>query len=138
MDEMQPTAALARQAITKALEEVEWWKFVQDDVKKALHLIIDHIDTLGKPFRDAFQAACQLEAHRRMILKQNDDKSPSLFFGPKLTEERYQSSISAVKFLLELDDWSEPNEADVQSCYLICDHVNILEQLDAFKDPKTE
>jgi hypothetical protein len=133
VDDRQPTTVLARQAIKKALKEVEWWKLVHDEVKKALHLIIEHIDTLGTPFRDSFRAACQLEAIRRVILQQSGDDSPSIVFGSKLPEEKYQSSKAPVKLLLGLNDWFDPNEADVQSCYLICDHVNILERLDVIE-----
>jgi hypothetical protein len=126
--------AMAQQAIVKAFTEVDWWAIVHDEVKEGIQFLIDNIAQLGPSFRDAFRSSCELELKRREILQQNEDKSPSVLFGAKFTEEQYQSSIDAVKCLLRLGDWFEPNEADVQACRLLCEHVDILDNLQVFTE----
>ena len=134
MDE-KSKSFVAAEAIQKALGEVEWWESVQHEVREQLDLILKHACPLGPLFRDAFQAACKLQNRRRKLLKQNEKpNTPSTMFGLRLPEETYQSAREATKLLLNLGDWFEPGEADVQACYLICDHITVVEALGVFDD----
>lgn len=141
MDETHSKSLAATVAIRKALEEVEWWQAVQEETKEQINFIIEHTPVLGQPFRDAYQALCKFTNRKRRLLKQNEKpNTPSVLFGLKMPEETYQSGREATKTLLGLGDWFEPNEADVQACRLICEHINILESLGVFNidDPKSK
>lgn len=137
MDKLEPIN-LGKESIRKALKEVEWWKLVHKDVIEKLDFLIEHIDKIGLPFRDAFRAACQLTSYKRQIRKEGGAKPElSLIFGTKLTEDDFQSAKEATRSLLELNDWFDPSEADVQACRLICDHIDILESFEVLRPTET-
>ncbi len=135
MDDEESKNYVAAEAIQKALSDIEWWNAVHKEVRQQIGLIVTNAYSLGLPFRDAFLAACELERNRRKLLKQNvKPNTPSTLFGLRLSEEKYQSGSEASKLLLGLGDWFEISEADVQACYLICEHINIVETLGVFDD----
>lgn len=119
--------AVARGSIKRAIKEISWWQYVQKEVQEQLFIIIEHIDELGVPFRDALRAACKLnERKRRISKKSKSPNEPSILFGAKLTEETYQAAKDPVICLLGLGEWVDLSEADVQACRLLCDHIEIL------------
>lgn len=116
----------AKGSIKNAFRTADWWPLVQKECQRELFYIIDNLELLGQPFRDSFRAACCLEKNRRSLRGLNTDRA-GVLFGSRLTEDTYQASISAVRLLLGLDDWSKPNEADVQACRQLCDQIDVLE-----------
>lgn len=120
-------------SIIKSLTKASWWKYVQPEVEKKLQFITDNIKTIGPSFKDAFIASFKFHHARRVIqgTSVNSDM-PSALFGRTVTEECYQSGINGTKSLLQLDDWTRPNNADVQACMHICQQIEYLQQLGFF------
>ena len=117
-------------AIQASLRKAPYWNFVQDEVKHRLNLIIGGFPILGPLFRDAFLASFKYEHARRMAEGENIPAVvPGVLFGEEMSEECYQSGIAPTKSLLSLNDWIQPNEADVQACISICHHVERLKTL---------
>jgi hypothetical protein len=126
-ERMEPLLYQGKRSIKIALEKAAWWKFVQDEVKHSIYYIIEHIDKLGTDFRDAYLATFKYY-HVHRIIKGESKTGQKGVFG-KISEEAYQSAIVPTKLLLNLDDWTMPNDADVQACMFLCQHVDILEGL---------
>lgn len=117
-------------ALRAALQEANWWTVVQDEVKEQLDFLLTHFEFLGPPFRDAFTNAFKYENMHRMLSEQTIGlNQPSALFGPGMSDECYQSGKVPVKSLLHLNDWTDPNEADVQACITICNQVEKVEVL---------
>jgi len=116
--------------LRKALEEANWWSIVQDEVKEQLTFLLDNLGLLGPPFRQAFTSAFKFENMYRMLSKQaNEVNHPSALFGPAMSDECYQSGKESLRTLLHLQDWTDPNEADVQACITICNQLEKIEML---------
>lgn len=94
-----------------------------------MELIIDNIEVIGDLFQEAFVSHFKL-AHAQRILEgiTTEPAQPGVLFGRKMTEECYQSGINPTKACLQLEDWTKPNEADVQACMFLC---NLLCQISA-------
>ena len=107
----------ASDSIKQTLVKSDWWKYVQPEVRKRLNVIIENLGTIAVPFRDSFVHVFRFEHCRRLVEKQAvGRKIPGALFGKSLPEEVYQSGILPTKMLLGLNDWTAPNEADVQAC----------------------
>ena len=122
-------------AIKDTCSKTDWWKYVQDEVRTDLLYLIEHVDVLGTSFRDAFIANLKLEHAIRVINNRNVlFEEGTALFGDKFPEELFQSGIPIVKTILKLQEWVEPNEADVYACVIICQHINVLEAMEAIED----
>lgn len=130
--------SLAIKSIKRTITTTTWWSYVHDEVKEAILDVIDNLSTLAIPFKEAFIAQFKL-CHARRILRGINvpSKRPSALFGRSMTEECYQSGISATKNLLEMDDWFRPNDADVQACMFLIQQIEILVNLGIFKEETT-
>ncbi len=135
-DPMQNIIKSAAKSIKNAFKNADWWKFVQDEVKNELFTIIDNVDVLGISFRDAFIAQFAYEHRVRMMNKDAFHHNvPGAVFGRGLSEECYHSGIGPTHALLRLDDWLQPNDADVQACVHLCQQIDVLEILKVLKKP---
>jgi len=115
-------------AVKSSLKRAPYWKHVQDETKLCLELVVDDFIILGPLFRDAFLASFKYEHAFRMATGENIPSSvPGVLFGEEMSEECYQSGIAPTKALLHLNDWNQPNEADVQACIAMCHHVEHLQ-----------
>lgn len=137
MSEPADITKTAKGSIKNAFRTADWWPLVQKDCQRELFYIVDNLELLGQPFRDGFRAACRLEKHRRSLRGQNSDRS-GVLFGNRLTDDMYQSAIPATRLLLALDDWAKPNEADVQACRQLCDHIDVLENFGVLPAPQPD
>jgi len=115
--------------IKKAFQKTEWWEFVQEEVKKKINEEIDYIITSGPAFRDAFVSGFTYEHNRRMRENIAVNASEPGVFGMSLSNECYHSAISSAKSLLHLDEWTLPNDADIQACIYLCQQVELFESL---------
>lgn len=114
--------------IKELIEKSDWWKYIQDDAKKQIVYYVENIDIFGFFFKRTFRSLSNLEHTRRKQRKSNlNIKEAGILFGTLLPEEVYQSSKNATKIVLELNEWTEPNEADVQACRVLCEQIDFLE-----------
>ncbi len=135
---LQDVISSTKKSMKNAYEATDWWKYTAKEVKKNLFFIVNHLETLGKPFRDLYRASAQFERARRQTAGATiNPAQPTILFGPKLTEETYQCGKISTKVALSLEDWSNPNEADVQSCRHLCQQIDALEKLKLFELLKT-
>jgi len=117
-------------ALRLAFKNANWWPIVQDEVKERLDLLLNHFELLGPPFRDAFVAHFKYENMIRMLKGESEKlNKPGALFGAAMSDECYQCGKQAVKSLLDLNDWTDPNEADVQCCISICNQIDKIEML---------
>lgn len=127
-DQMSDILEKSKVNIRKIFEDSSWWRYVQDDVKIRIIYIIDHIETFGYFFKRSFRSLVNLQHIKRKQTKFNFSlKESGVLFGVALPEEVFQSSINATKVVLELNEWTNPNEADVQCCKVLCDQIDFLE-----------
>lgn len=119
----------AAEAIKKTFHEKEWWRLVQDEVKEKINEEIDNIVTSGIAFKDAFISGFTYEHNRRVREGIAVDVHEPGVFGPSLSNECYHSSIAPTKSLLHLNEWTLPNDADVQACIYLCQQVELFESL---------
>ncbi len=117
-------------ALRIGFRNANWWPLVQDEVKERIEVLLNNLEILGPPFRDAFVSHFKYENLMRMIRSQSSKlNQPGALFGAAMSEECYQCGKKATKSILDLDDWTEPNEADVQCCLSICNQVERIETL---------
>ena len=124
-------------------EQSDWWEYVQDDVRNSIQEIIHSIGVLGPLFRNAYIDSFRFEHSRRMLQGVTGDaKEHGPLFGKILPEEVYQSGIFPTKLLLNLNDWVEPNDADVRACMILCQQIEVLQAMKAIpvvdSDPSEE
>lgn len=134
MSDLHDVIGSTKQSMKSAFQMMEWWAFVEKEVQDAIYLVIDDFETLGLPFRNAFRSMFELERRRRVL--QNRAVEPQKFtilFGPKLSEESYQCGKVATIAALNLNDWSNPTEADVRACQHLCQQIDALENLKVFE-----
>lgn len=119
----------AAKVIKLSHNKSQWWGLVQEDIKVKLELILDNLDTLGMPFREAYVAAFKYHHICRLLSGKSFKATvPGVLFGAELTEETYQCAMEPTKSLLVMEDWTLPTEADVQACISICNHLERLEK----------
>ncbi len=123
----------AMKSIKRSLVHAYWWKYVQDDIKTQLEKIIDKLDVLGLEFKDAFMSMFRYEHMRRLSegIAINKHKTSPLF-GKFMPEEYYCSGSRPTRMVLDLHEWTKPNDADVYACLHICKHIQALEYVGAF------
>ena len=128
------------QAVAKSLKRSfkgsPWWKFTQPDVRRYIEWLLDNIEDMGCLFRDAFVALFRYEHMGRLkagIAKSSSEPSPMF---KKMPEECYQAGIHPTKTLLRLDDWVQPNDADVHAVMVLCQQIDTLESIDLLHSPK--
>jgi len=125
----------AKSCLRTAFEKTSSWPLVQPEVKERLILIIDNIEILGPNYRDAFLSLFKYNHLLRATEKKAISSTASALF-PAMSEETYQSSLAPVRALLNLNDWIQPNDADIQACMFLCQQVDILELVGLFKSDK--
>lgn len=116
-----------RKIIRERLYGAEWWRFVSDEVRPALENIIENIDVIGLLYKDAFLALFAFENARRQVAQISLSKTVSGALFDTLSEEVYQSAISPTKFVLQLPDWTNPNDADVNSAIMLTTYIEEFE-----------
>lgn len=122
-------------ALKDACCKAEWWKFVQDEVQTALLFLMDNVAVLGKSFRDSFIENFKYAHAYRVITGQHKPFSePTVLFSTKFPEEFYRSGIEPTKHCLRLNDWVEPNEADVHACTILCQQIDAILCMDILQD----
>jgi len=115
--------------LRKILKQATWWNLVQDEVKKKVGFVLDNFDVLAPVFKDTFTNLFKYESMRRSLEKKSIHLgTPGVLFGSSMNEEVYQSGKIPTRVLLNLNDWVEPNEADVQVCFAICNHLEYLSE----------
>lgn len=131
---MEDSIAVAIRSIKKSLLKADWWTHVQPEVAERLQFVIDNLNSLGPTFKDAFIASFKF-AHARRVVSGTaiSPDAPGALFGRNMTEECYQSGIDGTKLLLDLQDWTKPNDADVQACMYLCQQIGVLSQLGLFQ-----
>ena len=123
----------SKKAILKTMQQYPWWELVQDEVKESLDYILNNLSSIGISFRDSFITLFKYEHAIRLIDKQAVGvATPGILPGSKMSEEAYQSGIFPTKCLLKLDDWVQPNDADVHACMSLCHHIDMLESIGIF------
>lgn len=128
---------LASSTIKKSIMTTNWWKYVQSEVATQIEHIVDNLPALGLPFKESFIALFKLEHARRLLSNMAlQSNIPSALFGTAMPEECYQSGTNPTRAALGLNDWTQPNDADVQSCMFLCHQIEILERIGAM--PGTE
>ena len=116
-------------SLKRSHKDILWWDLVQEEVKQALNFIIDNVSWMGIPFRDAFIHLFSYEHCSRLLYDEAlDPTDSSSFFGQIFPEECYQSGRLPVKIILKLDEWVEPNEADVRICMTLSQQIDALEK----------
>lgn len=128
MAKPQPSTSVSG-TIKKAFQKTEWWEFVQDEVKEKINTEIEHIITSGPAFRDAFVSGFTYEHNRRLREGIAVSTSEPGVFGMSLSNECYHSAIASAKSLLHLDEWTLPNDADIQACIYLCQQIELFESL---------
>jgi len=117
-------------ALKIAFQNANWWPIVQDEVKERLDALLENLELLGPPFRDAYVAHFKFENMVRLLNGHTSEiNKPGALFGAAMSDECYQCGKKAAKSLLDLNDWTEPNEADVQCCISICNHMDKLDTM---------
>ncbi len=117
----------AKSLIKESYNNASWISYVQESVRNQIDYLVDNVETLGCIFSSCFKQMISYEHARRKLDKKNVPlKDPSAMFGIMMPEEMYLSAKTPVKFLMRLDDWDEPNEADVNLCFEICTKIEIL------------
>ena len=117
----------AAKTIRRLFKQSTWWSLVQDDVKKQVGFLLDNFDVLAPIFKDTFINLYRYESMKRSLEgKSLSVATPGVLFGPGMGEEVYQCGRMPTKVMLNLDDWVEPNEADVQVCFTIYNHLEYL------------
>ncbi len=125
----------AKSCLKTAFEKTSSWPLVQPEVKERLLFLIEHIGVLGPHYRDAFLSLFKYNHLLREAEKKSINSTVSAIF-PAMSEETYQSSLAPVRALLNLNDWIQPNDADIQACMFLCQQVDILEIVGLFKSDK--
>lgn len=125
------------ETVMKSLFANEWWKHVTPEVSSKLIFLIKNIDVLGLDFRDAFISAFKYQHIKRTILTiAVSPDQPGALFGRSMSEECYRSGCLPAKMLLELEDWTYPNDADVKACMMICSYIDAFVQSGIIPDNK--
>ena len=123
----------AKQTILEALQASSWWDHVQVDVRRQIGEIVRQLELVGAAFRDAYVAAFRFNHLCRVHSGKSAPPMLSPLLSALITEEAYQSAIEPTRSLLELDDWFEPNDADVKACMLLCQQIEVLISLDVLE-----
>lgn len=133
MPKLDATEKATAKIIKKSLTSATWWQHVQPEIRDRLDFVIDNLLTLGILFRDAFVNSFKY-THASRLLKGTAIRSdkPGALFGRSMSEECYRSGMQCTQSILDLSDWTKPNDADVQACMYICQYVDGLEQLGFF------
>ena len=127
--DLTPTFDAIKDEIRLTLEKYDWWEYVSDDAKNAIYLMVESIEYYGIPFRNSFTSMFKYENLKRKLKQINvSNKRPSALFGNQLSEEVYQSAKTPVKFLLGMEDWSVPNDADVNACICMSNIIDMMEK----------
>ncbi len=119
-------------ALKKEFTKKDWWPEVQEDVQTKIGWIIDHIQTMGVAFSKTYFSLFRWELERRQlegqssrILPGNLENTP----GMRISEEAYQCGILPTRAVLDLYDFTRPNDADVTACMYLCNKIKLLKQL---------
>lgn len=125
---LQTSIDLAKKSIKDIFVNETWWQYVDGQAQKNILYIIDNIDTAGLLFKDAFRSGVKFKdyLHASTLSK---SKQASVLFGDQLTEDIYQVGIEPAKFVLSLEDWAKPTEADVYVCFRLCEKIEMLEKM---------
>ena len=127
---MQDLLSSAIHALKKRLTEAEWWALVQPEFQASITHIIENLKECGVSFKNAYINAYIFSHSIRRVRKLNIEPSIHVgLFGKQLSEECYQSAILPTKMLLQVNDWTLPNEADVQACMYVCQQIETFELL---------
>lgn len=122
-----------KDAITQVFQKFDWWKLVQEEVQKHVLYIVDNVKTLGIPFKNAYEALEKFELIKRNVMGRTiSTEVPSMIFSHRLTEETYQSNVNVVKSVLHLQDWTMPNECDVEICRKLLEQITHLQAMGIF------
>lgn len=122
-------------SLKQGFDKQSWWSYVQDDVKTRLMWVIEHVDLAGISFRDAFVTGFSWEHTRRLLSGEKSEKDRTFrhaadaILGSAMSEEAYACGKQPCRSVLNIDDWTDPNYADVQSCVFLCHQVDVLEQM---------
>lgn len=129
---MENNAEKMKKMLMSALDKSLGIQHLQEEVQHKIDLLIDNIDTVGIPFRDAFIHMFKYEHLCRMLggKASKHDKPGAL--GRNLSDETYKCCENPVKALLHLNDWTKPNDSDVLACLQICHSVDLFEKLNFF------
>lgn len=100
---------------------------------------MDNLSEMGVLFRDSFVALFKMEHQKRLLTNQAKPSSePSPLFGESMPEECYHSGIYPTKVLLQLNEWVNPNDVDVNALMVLCQQIDVLESLGLLESPYPE
>lgn len=126
-------------SLRRSLLGAFWWTHVQDEVKGKIEKLLEHVIVVGPLFRDAFISGFRYEHARRLLDGEAvPNEVPGALFGKAMGEESYQCGIKATRLALNLNDWIEPNDADVQACMVICHKVDEMQKNGVIQEVKSE
>jgi hypothetical protein len=131
-------------AIKKGFSQQPWWNYVQEEVKASLIWIVENIDSLGFSFQECFIALCKWENRRRIVRGIQPDKSvvfkqaADSLLGKAMSQECYEAGKLPCKSVLNLNDYIDPNYADVQFCFSLCHQISALVKLGLIVAENTE
>lgn len=113
------------QDIKKKFTSQQWYDLISSNVKKQINWIFDNFDIIGIQFVDNYIKMFKWECYRRFINKEsllmpdNNVKIQKM----KISDELYHCGMLPTKFLLNLEDWEKPNDADVEACIFLCQEI---------------
>ena len=141
-------SSIISESVRKEINKANWWPEVQEDVKTRLIWIINNISTIGITFTKAYSALFALENIRRKLDKISITHPIANYIasalGMKISEESYQCGILPTRSVLDLYDYTYPNDADVTACMFLCNKIdflhrtNLLEDKEIFLKPTNE
>jgi len=138
-NEKKDNVSLVVAAIRSSYKETSWMKYARDEVKKKVDHLLDNLLLLGPSYKDSFITLFVHTNRLRFVKNETvNSRRPSVLFGTTLPEETYQSGIIATRVLFDLDDWFQPNEADVYLAMKLWEQLVLLDEENFFEEPEKE
>lgn len=122
-------------SLKRSYKNSQWWSFVQPEVRKYIEWILDNIEEVGGLFRDAFVALFRYEHMGRLkagAAKPASEPSPMF---KNMPEECFQAGIYPTKVMLRMDEWAQPNDADIHALMVLCQQIDTLEGIGILRPP---
>ena len=109
--------------LKKTLTEEPWWQYVQEEVKKELLWVIDHLPQTYELFATTFYWSFMWECLRKNINQEPGaltiEQAAACLNHPVMSEQSYRCGMQPVEMTLKLEDWTRANDADVYACLVL-------------------
>lgn len=115
--------------LKKKVTSKQWYGFMSTNVQKRIDWIFDNFRFVGIQFASSFMTMFKWEAYKRfldkesILLQPDTGKFQKMIQINRISEELYLCGLNPTKFLLGLEDWEKPNDADVEGCLFLCQEI---------------